>query len=76
MYINGLLISEMTQMPPCGARSSQPKAITRAPVRALPAMSDGMTRSGSDAANGIAPSVMNEAPSSQAALPFSRSASV
>jgi len=29
-----------------------------------------------DAANGIAPSVMNDAPSSQAALPFSRSESV
>ena len=66
----------MTQMPPCGARSSLPNAITRAPVRALPAMSDGMTRRGSDAANGIAPSVMKEAPSSHAALPFSRSASV
>ena len=32
-----------------------------------------MTRSGSAAANGIAPSVMKEAPSTQAALPFSRS---
>ena len=35
-----------------------------------------MTRSGWAAANGIAPSVMNEAPSSQQARPFSRSASV
>ena len=34
-----------------------------------------MTRSGSAAANGMAPSEMNEAPSSQAALPFSRSGS-
>ena len=33
----------------------------------------GMTRSGSAAANGIAPSVMKLAPSSQPALPFSRS---
>ncbi len=32
-----------------------------------------MTRSGSAAANGIAPSLMNAAPSSHAALPFSRS---
>ena len=32
-------------------------------------------RTGSAAANGIAPSEMNEAPSSQAALPFSRSGS-
>ena len=37
-------------------------------------MIDGITRNGSAAANGIAPSVMNEAPISQAALPFSRSA--
>ncbi len=42
----------------------------------LPTMFAGMTRSGSAAANGIAPSVMNEAPSTQAALPFSRSSGV
>ena len=34
-----------------------------------------MMRTGSAAANGIAPSEMKEAPSSQAALPFSRSGS-
>ncbi len=34
----------------------------------------GITRSGSTAANGIAPSEMNAAPRSHAALPFSRSA--
>src|SRR6478736_9304252 len=45
----------------------------RAPVTAPPAIIAGMTRSGSAAANGIAPSLMNAAPSSQAALPFSRS---
>ncbi len=45
-------------------------------MTALPSMIDGMTRSGSAAANGMAPSVMNDAPSSQAAAPFSRSASV
>ena len=39
-------------------------------------MIGGMTRSGSAAANGIAPSVMNEAPSSHAAFPFSRSAAL
>ena len=43
---------------------------------ALPAISDGMTRSGSPAANGIAPSVMNDRPSSQAASPAVRSAGV
>ena len=35
-----------------------------------------MTRSGSAAANGMAPSVMKDAPSSQPALPFSRSGGV
>ena len=48
----------------------------RAPVTAPPAMIDGMTRSGSAAANGMAPSEMKDAPSSQPALPFSRSACV
>ena len=47
-----------------------------APVTAPPAIIDGMTRSGSAAANGMAPSEMNDAPSSQAARPFSRSGSV
>ena len=61
-------ISGTTQMPPCGARSALPNAMTSAPVTAEPTMQDGMTRSGSAAANGIAPSVMNEAPSSQAGL--------
>ena len=65
-----------TKMPPCGARSVTSSAIDSPPVTALPSMIDGMTRSGSAAANGIAPSVMNDAPSSQAALPFSRSAGV
>ena len=36
----------------------------------------GMTRSGSAAANGMAPSVMKDAPSAQPALPFSCSAGV
>ncbi len=47
-----------------------------APVTAPPAIIDGITRSGSAAANGMAPSEMNEAPRSHAALPFSRSGSV
>ena len=41
-----------------------------------PATSAGITRSGSLAAKGIAPSVMNDAPSSQAASPACRSALV
>jgi len=44
-----------------------------APVMLDPTMDDRMTRHGSAAANGIAPSLMNDAPSSHAALPFSRS---
>ena len=47
-----------------------------APVTAPPAIIDGITRSGSAAANGIAPSEINATPSSQAARPFSCSASV
>ena len=65
--------AKRTKMPPCGARSPTSIAMDRPPVTALPSMIDGITRSGSAAANGIAPSVMNEAPSAQAALPFSRS---
>ena len=68
-------MSGSTQMPPCGARSVAPKSITRAPVMAEPTTEEAMMRTGSAAANGIAPSEMNEAPSSQAALPFSRSGS-
>ena len=66
--------AKSTKIPPCGARTSTSSAIERPPVTALPSMIDGITRSGSAAANGIAPSVMNDAPSSQPALPFSRSA--
>src|SRR4051794_28824583 len=63
-------------MPPWGARRVAPKAIDREPVTAPPTIEDGMTRSGSAAANGIAPSEMKEAPRTQAALPFSRSVGV
>ena len=42
-------------------------------MTALPSMIAGITRSGSAAANGIAPSVMKLAPRAQPALPFSRS---
>ena len=62
-------------MPPCGARSVAPNDITRAPVTAEPTTELAMMRTGSAAANGIAPSEMKENPSSQAALPFSRSGS-
>ena len=65
-----------TKMPPWGARTETSSAMERPPVTALPTMIAGMTRSGSAAANGMAPSVMKDAPSSQPALPFSRSAAV
>ena len=71
-----LPIAKKTKIPPCGAREVAPTAIDRAPVTAPPAIIEGMTRSGSAAAKGIAPSEMKDAPSSQAATPFSRSASV
>ena len=70
-----LPMSGSTQMPPCGARMPMPKAMASAPVIAEPTIDEAMMRTGSAAANGIAPSEMNEAPSSQAALPFSRSGS-
>ena len=64
-----------TQMPPCGARMPMPKAMASAPVIEEPTTDEAMMRTGSAAANGMAPSEMNEKPSSQAALPFSRSGS-
>ena len=69
-------MANSTKMPPCGARDVAPNAIDKPPVTAPPIIIDGITRSGSAAANGMAPSEMNEAPSSQAARPFSRSGSL
>ncbi|MCY1186544.1 hypothetical protein D9M73_274260 [compost metagenome] len=51
----------------------QPKYIDKAPVSAPPAILAGITRSGSLAANGIAPSDMKHNPRTNAALPASRS---
>src|SRR4051812_8132797 len=53
---NGLEISGVTQTPPCGARTPEPKAMISAPVTPPPTIEDGMTMSGCAAANGIAPS--------------------
>lgn len=61
-YIIGLPMVGTTKMPPCGALRVQPKAIERAPAVAEPTMQEGITRSGSAAAKGIAPSVMKESP--------------
>jgi hypothetical protein len=52
-----------------------PNAIASAPQIEEPTTDEAMMRTGSAAANGMAPSEMNEKPSSQAALPFSRSGS-
>ena len=68
-----LSMAKNTNTPPCGARDAAPKAIEVPPVTAPPTMSEGMTRSGSTAAKGMAPSEMNDAPSSHPALPASRS---
>ena len=51
-----------TKIPPCGAMSVQLNAMDNAPAKAEPTMQDGSTRSGSDAANGIAPSVIKASP--------------
>ena len=67
-------IANSTNNPPWGAVSVTPVAMTMPPVTAPPSIIDGITRNGSAAANGMAPSEMNDAPSSHAALPFSRSA--
>ena len=54
-YIAGLPMVGTTKIPPCGARRVQSNAMERAPAVAAPAATDGITRSGSAAANGIAP---------------------
>ena len=67
-------MAKNTKIPPWGALEAAPRAMERAPVTAPPTIIEGMTRNGSAAAKGMAPSEMKEAPSSQAAVPFSRSA--
>src|SRR6478735_11789160 len=62
-----------SKMPPWGTTVDAPAAIEMAPAAAEPAINDGITRSGSLAAKGMAPSVMNESPNAHAGLPASRS---
>ena len=71
-----LSTAKSTKMPPCGARTATSIAMDSPPVTALPSMIAGITRNGSAAANGIAPSVMKDARAAQPALPFSCSAYV
>ena len=53
-------MAKNTKIPPCGARDVTPAAMHSAPVIAPPNIIDGMTRNGSAAANGIAPSEMKQ----------------
>lgn len=61
-YSSGLPIVGTTKMPPCGARSVHSKNIDNAPAVPAPIIQAGNTRTGSAAANGMAPSVMKESP--------------
>ena len=61
-YIGQFVITGNTKIPPCGAGSAQPKSIESAPDTADPTMQEGNTRSGSEAANGITPSVTKHRP--------------
>jgi hypothetical protein len=60
-------------MPPCGTTIVAPIPSEIPAAVAEPTMHGGMMRSGLRAANGIAPSVMNVKPRTQADLPASRS---
>ena len=67
-------MAKKTKIPPWGALEAAPRAIDRAPVVAPPTIIEGITRNGSAAANGMAPSEMKEAPILHPALPVPRSA--
>jgi len=58
----GLDNNRTTKIPPCGAINWISKAPTSAPVKAEPTIKLGIARSGSAAANGIAPSVTKDSP--------------
>ena len=59
-YIRGLPIVGSTKIPPWGALSVHPKNMDSPPATADPTIQDGMTLSGSLAANGIAPSEIKD----------------
>ena len=61
-YIKGFVITGNTNNPTCGALDPHPNAIYKAPATADPITQEGITLAGSPAANGIAPSVINDAP--------------
>jgi hypothetical protein len=60
-----------SKMPPWGTTVDAPAPSEIAPAVADPTTRAGMTRIGSRAANGMAPSVMNDRPSTKAGLPAS-----
>lgn len=61
-YHIGWPITGSTKIPPCGALRVHPKNMERAPATAEPTTHEGITLAGSDAAKGMAPSVMNDKP--------------
>ena len=52
----------MTKIPPWGALILDPKPKAIAPATPEPTIIEGITRNGSAAANGMAPSVINDNP--------------
>ena len=61
-YIRGFPTVANTKIPPCGAINVHPNNADKNPATPAPTSVQGMTCNGSDAANGIAPSVIKEAP--------------
>ena len=61
-YITGFVTTGNTNIPPCGAGNNTPNIIESPPAIAAPIIEAGITFTGSDAANGIAPSVINYNP--------------
>ena len=61
-YPNGFPITGSTNIPPCGALKVHLKNADKAPAVAEPTTQAGITLIGSAAANGIAPSVINDNP--------------
>ena len=61
-YITAFSITGTTKIPPWGAIKVHPNTMESAPAAAEPTIHAGNTCTGSDAANGIAPSVINASP--------------
>ena len=61
-YIKGFPMVGRTKIPPWGALRVQPNAMESPPAIAEPMIQEGITRSGSWAAKGMAPSVIKDRP--------------